>query len=162
PAPDELLHIVWQQPPGALQGIGILDAAGQAGGTLAGAYYTGRYATDLMANPIPPAVLEHPQRLDKEQAEALQDQWASSIGRARPVPAVLSGGIKFTPLTVTAKDVELIEARRYNATAIANLFKLPPYLVGGDMGSSLTYSTVESENARLWTDALQPKAILLE
>jgi HK97 family phage portal protein len=162
PAPDELLHVVWQLPPGALCGIGILDAAGQTGGTLAGAYFTERYATDLMANPIPPAVLEHPMRLDAQQARDLQAQWMDSIGRARAVPAVLSGGIKYSPLTVTAKDVELIASRKWNATAIASLFKLPPYLLGGEMGSSMTYSTVEGENQRLWTDALQPMAIRLE
>lgn len=162
PAPDELLHIKWQLPPGAWCGVGILDAAGQSGGSLAGAYFTERYATDLMANPVPPAVLQHPQRLDAKQAAELQDQWANSLGRARAVPAVLSGGITYTPLTVTAKDVELIQSRKWNATAIATLFKLPPYLVGGEMGSSMTYSTVEGENTRLWTDALQPMAIRLE
>jgi HK97 family phage portal protein len=78
------------------------------------------------------------------------------------VPAVLSGGIKYTPLTLTAGDVQLIESRKWNATAIATLFGLPPYMVGGEMGSSMTYSTVEGENTRLWTDALQPMAVRLE
>jgi HK97 family phage portal protein len=78
------------------------------------------------------------------------------------MPAVLSGGIKYTPLTLTASDVQLIESRKWNATAIATLFGLPAYMLGGDTGSSLTYSTVEGENTRLWTDALQPMATRLE
>jgi HK97 family phage portal protein len=63
---------------------------------------------------------------------------------------------------VTAADVQLIEQRKYNATQVATLFGLPPYLVGGDLGSSLTYATVEGENTRLWTDALQPMAMRLQ
>lgn len=162
PSPDELLHIRWQRPPGSFLGVGILDAAGGPLGQLAGAASTERYAADLMANPVPPAVLEHPLRLSATQATELQTQWIESIGRKRAVPAVLSGGIRYTPLTLTAADVQLIESRKWNATAIATLFGLPPYMLGGDMGSSLTYSTVEGENARLWTDALQPMAVRLE
>src|SRR5262245_44086148 len=162
PYPDQLLHVRWQRPPGSLLGVGILDAGGGPGGEFAGISSTNRYAADLMSNPVPPAVLEHPLRLNAQQAADLQDQWATSVGRARAVPAVLSGGIKFTPLTLSAADVQLIESRKWNATQVATWFGLPPYMVGGDMGNSLTYSTVEGENSRLWTDALQPMAIRLE
>jgi HK97 family phage portal protein len=111
---------------------------------------------------VPPAVLEHPLRLNSAQATELQTQWADSVARARSVPAVLSGGIKFSPLTVTPRDVQLIESRQWNATAIATLLGLPPYLLGGSTGDSLTYSTVEGENTRLWTNALQPMCVRLE
>jgi HK97 family phage portal protein len=63
---------------------------------------------------------------------------------------------------VSARDVQLIEARKWNATEIATLFRLPPYLLGGSTGDSLTYATVEGENTRLWTSALQPMAVRLE
>jgi HK97 family phage portal protein len=162
PSPDELLHVRWQTPPGSLLGIGILDAAGGPTGVLSGAFYADRYASDVMANPVPPVALEHPQRLDTEQANELQTQWLGSLARVRAVPAVLSGGVKITPIAVTPRDVQLIESRQYNATAIATLFGLPPHYVGGRSGDSLTYSTVEGENTRLWTDALQPMAIRLE
>lgn len=162
PDPGELLHLRWQTPPGSFLGVGILDTQGGPGGQLAAAGATQRYAADLMANPVPPAILEHPLRLDAPQAAALQAQWSDSIARARAVPAVLSGGIKYSPLTVSASDVQLIESQRWNASAIASLFRLPPYYLAGDTGSSLTYSTVEGENTRLWTDALQPMANRLE
>jgi len=162
PHPTELLHLRWQTPPGAYQGVGILDAAGGPGGALTASQNAERYATDLTANPTPPAVLTHPLRLNAQQATDLQNQWANSVGRARAVPAVLSGGITYAPLQVTAQDVQLIESRKYNATQVATLFGLPPYMVGGDLGSSLTYATVEGENTRLWTDALQPMAIRLQ
>lgn len=162
PGPSELLHIPWQAPPGCPFGSGILDVNAAPGSTLATAYTANVYAGDLMANPTPPAVLTHPLRLNKGQAEDLQTQWAESIGRKRAVPAVLSGGITYAPLTVSARDVQLIETRRWNATEIATLFRLPPYMLGGSTGDSLTYSTVEGEMIRLWTTALQPMAVRLE
>lgn len=162
PSPLELLHIRWQTPPGCGKGIGILDTNGGPGSTLAGAAAAERYAAEVMANPVPPAVLEHPLRLNKTQAEDLQDQWASSVARRRAVPAVLSGGIKYTPLQVTPRDVQLIESRRWNATQAAVLLQLPPMYVGGSTGDSLTYATTESEFIRLWVSALMPKAVRLE
>jgi HK97 family phage portal protein len=161
PSPMELLHIAWQAVPGTPFGVGVLDAHGP-GGPLANAYAANLYSAELMRNPTPPAVLTHPLRLNAQQASELQTQWADSIGRARAVPAVLSGGITFQPLTVNARDVQLIESRRWNATEIATLFRLPPYLLGGSTGDSLTYATVEGENTRLWTSALQPMAVRLE
>ena len=162
PGPLELLHVRWQRPPGSHVGIGVLDANAYPGGTLSGAWATAYYAADLMRNPTPPAVLTHPARLNAAQATDLQNQWATSVGRARSVPAVLSGGITFQSLPLSARDAQLIEARRWNATDIATQFGLPPYMLGGSTGDSLTYATVEGEMIRLWTTALMPMTVRLE
>jgi HK97 family phage portal protein len=162
PSQLELLHIRWQRPPGAWCGAGILDTAGGPGSTLSGVSAAERYAADVMANPVPPAVLQHPLRLNKSQAEALQTQWSSSVARRQNVPAVLSGGVTYQPLQVTPRDVQLIESRQWNATQVAVLFGLPPYYVGGSTGDSLTYATVEGEMQRLWQLALMPMGVRLE
>jgi len=162
PGPLELLHIRWQRPPGSSVGIGVLDANAYPGGTLSGAWATNYYAADLMRNPTPPAVLTHPARLNATQAADLQSQWSTSVGRARSVPAVLSGGITFQSLPLSARDAQLIESRRWNATDIATQFGLPPYMLGGSTGDSLTYATVEGEMIRLWTTALMPMTVRLE
>jgi HK97 family phage portal protein len=162
PAPDELLHIRWQRPPGSPCGLGILDTQGGPAGTLTGIVATERYNADLMAHPSPPAILTHPLRLKKSQAEAIQNQWSESVARARAVPAVLSGGITYQPLQLTPRDVELIASRKWNATEVATLFGLPPYLLGGSTGDSLTYATVEGEMQRLWQMALMPAVTRLE
>lgn len=161
PRTDKLLHIKWQVPPGSFLGVGILDVNAGPGSTLAGAVATEKYSAELMANPVPPAVLTHPLRLNAAQAADLQTQWQSSVGRARAVPAVLSGGITYAPLNVTPRDVELIESRRYNATGIATMFRVPPYMLGGTTGDPLTYSTVEGEMSRLWVMTLQPMCMRL-
>lgn len=162
PSPTELLHIRWQRPPGAYCGVGILDVNAGPGSTLAGAFASEVFANEVMANPVPPAVLQHPLRLDKRQAATLQAQWTESTARRGAAPAVLSGGVTYQPLQVTPRDVQLIESRRWNATQIAVMFKLPPHIVGGSTGDSLTYSTVEGEMTRLWQTALMPMTKKLE
>lgn len=162
PSPMELLHVRYYRPPGAWNGVGVLDVAGGPFGTLTGVSYAEAYAADVLANPVPPAVLQSALRLNKTQAEDLQAQWSNSVARKRAIPAVLSGGITYQALQVTPRDVELIESRRWNATQVAVLFGLPPYLVGGSTGDSLTYSTTELEMLRLWTTALMPATVRLE
>jgi HK97 family phage portal protein len=162
PSVTELLHIRWQRPPGSPVGLGILDVNAGPGSSLAAAYAAQTYAADSLANPIPPAVLTHPLRLNKLQAEDLQTQWATSLGRGRAVPAVLSGGVTYQALTVTPRDVQLIESQRWNATSVAVAFGLPAYMLGGSTGDSMTYSTVEGENTRLWVNTLQPMAVRLQ
>lgn len=162
PSPLELLHIRWQRPPGELCGVGILDANAYPGGSLSGAWAANYFASEMMSNPSPPAVLTHPLRLNAQQALDLQQQWSTSVGRSRSVPAVLSGGITFAPLALSARDAQLMETRRWNATEIATMFGLPPYMLGGSTGDSLTYATVEGEMIRLWTTALMPMTVRLE
>jgi HK97 family phage portal protein len=162
PTPDVLLHIRMHRPPGCWCGIGVLDTAGGPYGQLAGVAATEGFATDVMQNPTPPAVLSSPLRLSKQQASDLQGAWTDSTARGRAIPAVLSGGITYTPLQVTPADVQLIESRRWNATMMAVLLGLPPFMLGGSIGDSLTYSTVEGEMDRLWDTALSPVARRIE
>lgn len=59
---------------------------------------------------------------------------------------VLTGGLKFTPLTISPEDAELLAARRFSTEEIARLFQVPPPLVGIWDHSSFT----NSETAGRW------------
>jgi HK97 family phage portal protein len=159
PDGTELLHLRLHRPPGCFMGVGVLDAAGMGIGT---AFATEQFAGDVVANPVPPAILNSALRLNGKQAGDLQAQWIESLANASGAPAVLSGGVTYQPLQVTPRDVELIAARQWNVTQIAVLLGLPPMYLGGDLGRSLTYTTTESEFARLWTMALMPVSVVIE
>lgn len=58
----------------------------------------------------------------------------------------LTGGLKFTPLTISPEDAELLAARRFSTEEIARLFQVPPPLVGIWDHSSFT----NSETAGRW------------
>jgi phage portal protein BeeE len=104
-------------------------------------------------------VLEHPNELSPEQSALLKAQWVaarlSSIGE----PAVLSGGVKWTPTQVNPKDMALVELSQFNESRIAVLLGVPPFLVGlPSGGDSLTYSTTVQLFDYHWRSGLRPKA----
>jgi HK97 family phage portal protein len=53
-------------------------------------------------------------------------------------------------------DLQFVESSQMSKTQIANIFKLPPSYIGGSVGDSLTYATVESNRIWLATQTLSP------
>jgi len=153
----DILHIRYQSSVSDAHGHGPLEA-GQARVTAAAVL--SRYATNLAAGGgIPASVLEHPNELSPEQSAILKAQWVqarlSSIGE----PAVLSGGVKWTPTQVNPKDMALVELSQFNEARIAVLLGVPPFLVGlPSGGDSLTYSTTVQLFDYHWRSGLRPKA----
>src|SRR4029077_6731099 len=100
---------------------------------------------------IPSSVLEHPDVLSQEQANLLKAQWVqarmSSIGE----PAVLSGGVKWSPVQLVAEKMALLELSQWNESRIALMLGCPPFLVGlPSGGDSMTYSNVPSLFSYHW------------
>lgn len=153
----DLLHIRYQSSVSDAHGHGPLEA-GQA--RLTAAEVLSRYATNLAAGGgIPSSVLEHPEELTAEQSALLQAQWVqarlSSIGE----PAVLSGGVTWTPTQINPKDMALLELSQFTESRIAVLLGVPPFLVGlPSGGDSMTYSTTVQLFDYHWRDGLRPMA----
>jgi phage portal protein BeeE len=115
------------------------------------AYSAGYYTTGQ----VPPYAVIHPNRLTRERAEALSDQWL--LARAERRPPVLSGGIELATYSqASAADALLMEAQEYLDALIARLLLIPPSLLNVTSQSSLTYSTVPAEFQRWLTIGLQP------
>jgi HK97 family phage portal protein len=76
--------------------------------------------------------------------------------------AVLSGEIKFTPVSVTPADAQFVAQRKLSTVEIARLFRIPPHMVGGEAGNSLTYSTTELEAAHFLRFSLAPWLVVVE
>lgn len=160
--PLTLLHVrAGVVGPGSHHGVGVLDALGLT--TISTAATVERFTADTFnRGPIPPTALVVPQTLGKEQAAELKEAFVESLQRGRGAPAVLSGGVKLDTIAVFAEQLQLLEQRRWNATAIAVSFGLPAHLLGGTVGDSLAYSTPELDREQLWNMALWPMATTLE
>lgn len=156
PAGD-ICHIRYRTQTSNARGEGPLDAGANR---LIAADVLSRYATNLAASGgIPPSVLEHPDELSSEQAAALQAQWIAARMSSVGLPAVLSGGVKWSPTGVSPTDMALVELQATNAAGIAVLLGVPPFLVGlPSGGDSLTYSNVSSLFDYHWRAGLRPKA----
>ena len=105
-------------------------------------------------------VVQHPSSI-KDGGVKLRESWRAIYGsgsKDRHGVAVLEEGATFSPITAPLEDMQFVEATRMSKTEIAVLFKLPPALLGGSTGDSLTYQTIEGNKIQLATQAIAPVA----
>jgi HK97 family phage portal protein len=155
--PDEILHVRYQSTVDDAHGHGPLEAGR---GRVVAAELLSRYATGLaQSGGIPSSVLEHPEELSAEQAADLRSQWVAARQSALGEPAVLSGGVKWTPTQLNPKDMALLELQQFNESRVAVMLGVPPFLVGLPSGGDpMTYSNVNAIFDYHWRAGLRPKA----
>jgi HK97 family phage portal protein len=154
---EDLLHIRYREQVGYAHGEGPLEAGGQR--VLASQMLI-QYATSLAAGGgIPTGVLQHPAELSPDQALQLKADWvaarASSIGE----PAVLSGGIQWTPTQINPNDMALTALLDRQEGRICQLLGVPSELVGVPTSTDpMTYKNVAMWHDLHWKQGLKPKA----
>lgn len=150
---SELLHLRYQVWPGEVHGVGPLQAAIR---NVISADALERWGTSLAVNNgIPTAILSSQVKLTKSQANELKYSWAEAAKARGSLPAILSGGLTYTPLNLKPSDIGLLDLRRFDEQRIAAVFGIPLWLVGLPMQDGLTYSTVEGTFDFLWRATLR-------
>lgn len=151
---SEILHIRYQVWPGEVHGVGPLEAAAR---NLCSADALQAYGTNLaVSNGIPMAVLQSATKLTKPQANDLKRSWAEATLSRGVLPAILSGGLTYTPLNLKPSDIGLLDLRLFDEQRIASCFGVPLWLVGLPWDSqSLTYSTVAGQFDYFWRATLR-------
>ena len=97
------------------------------------------------------------QRLDKKQKDTIYQTWTDRTHPINGSPnsvVVLEGNMKYQPISVSAKDAQLIESRQFQVIEIARFFGVSPTKLG-DLSKS-SYSTVEATQLQFLTDTLLP------
>lgn len=101
----------------------------------------------------------------QEQIENLKTAWEArhrgGAGGAHRI-AVLSGEVEFSPVSMPLEDAQFIEQRKLSATEIARIFRVPPWIVGAESGSSMTYQNTEQAGLAFVTYSLRPWLVLIE
>jgi HK97 family phage portal protein len=152
----DILHIKYQAWPGTVRGVGPMEACWR---NLLSAEAMQRWGTMLaVQNGIPIAVLQSEAKLTADQANAIKLSWAEASATRGALPAVLSGGLTFTPLNLSPADVGLLDLRMFDEQRIASCFGVPLWLVGLPVNDGLTYSTVEDTFDYFWRATLRPIA----
>jgi HK97 family phage portal protein len=153
----DMLHVRYQSTTADAHGHGPLEAARAS---MVAAEVLGRYSTNLAAaGGVPPSVLMHPDELTAAQADTLKAQWVQARLSGLGEPAVLSGGVTWTPTNVNPRDMALLELSQFNESRIAILLGVPPFLVGLPAGGdSMTYANVASIYDYHWRGGLKPIA----
>lgn len=153
----DVCHLRYQSSVDDAHGHGPLEAGR---GVLTSAGVLGDYANTVAgAGLVPSSILEAPEEMSPDQAGALRDEWVAQRAANPGYPAVLSGGLKWTPTTLNPKDMALLELAQYTDAKIAILLGVPPPLVGlPTAGESLTYNTVLMALDQHWRTGLRPMA----
>jgi HK97 family phage portal protein len=154
---DNVLHIRYQSRTDDARGHGPLEAAGLR---VTAARALALYATNTVkSGGIPNYVIKHPRQLSAKQTNQLLEQWWTSRMSNIGLPAVLTGGVELEQMQISPRDMALVELEQYNASRIADLLRVPPFLVGlPSGGDSMTYSNVSSLFDYHWRAGLRPKA----
>jgi HK97 family phage portal protein len=90
----------------------------------------------------PSGLLSTDQHMSDDLKARYKQEWdAAYRGAEFGKTAILSGGMKWQPLTITAQDAQLIEQLRYSVEDVARVFRVPTFMLGDTKG--VTYRNNE-------------------
>lgn len=149
---EDVIQSRWWPRPGSLLGLSPLESQRN---TIGLALAMERFMSLWYAEGgTPSSVLETDSQFTEEQARVLQATWDESH-RQRRRPAVLSGGLKWKPITVSAADMGLLESREHQVRSIARVFRIPAHMILAQ-GDSQTYQNIESAGIAFVRHTLMP------
>jgi hypothetical protein len=106
----------------------------------------------------PKFYLRSERKLTKEQAEALQMQWAERTSARSGLPPVLPPEITPTEMSFDPSDLALLDTQEFNARAIASAFGVPAMLLNMPVTGGLTYQNPASLGEMWWRFELRTLA----
>ena len=155
-------HLRFHPRPGELLGLSPIESSRL---TWEGAAASEVWGSSLFgASGVPSGVLEVPTPLTPEESLELRNQWHTARNGVRNT-AVLSGGMKYTPVELSPADIEWLETRASTAQEVARIFHIPSDFLevaiqGGS--SSITYRNLAEIGADLVRWCLRPYLRIIE
>lgn len=156
---DDILHIPAFSVAGQTRGISPISAAAAA---VRSGMRAQEFTDDWFKNKtIPSSTFKNTATtLDETQAEVISERMISKLKSGKPL--VMGKDWEYNLLTISADDAGFIASSRATASQIASIFGVPPEMIGGDTGNSLTYSTVEMNTINFITYTLRPWLVKIE
>lgn len=156
---SDVLHIPWFTLPGRKMGLSPIAAFAS---TINGGLDASKYASDwFRAGGFPTGTFQNTdQTLTEQQATTIKARVRRTIAARDPM--VYGKDWTYTPVTVPPSEAQFIEAQKLNATHIAAIYGIPPEMVGGETGKSMTYANVEQQQIQFVMMTLRPWLVKLE
>lgn len=156
---DDVVHIAWFVPPGAVVGLSPVSAfAASLGVGLAATSYGSQW---FEGGGQPPGTFRNSQRtLNAAETEAVTDRLVAKMRSGKPL--VYGADWEYSGLSVTPEESQFVETLKLNATQIATIYGVPPEMVGGESGGSLTYNNPELNGLQFVKFTLRPWLVRLE
>jgi HK97 family phage portal protein len=154
---DEITHVRHHTSPGALWGLGVIEAFRVAiGASVSAAAYGATNFASAAENSVVIQV-DRPE-LTQEQAEAIQTAWIDRHGSGVRRPAVIPRSMTITPLAFSPADAQFIESRQLGIAEIAFMFNMDPTDLDATVGArgSLNYANREQHEIERLTHTIGP------
>lgn len=125
--------------------------------TIGGAMAVSDHGNRFFSNAATPGgVLTMPGHFETpEKRREFAEQWRrATTGANAHKTAVLEDGVKFEPISISNKDSQYIELKKYTAADIARIFRVPPHMIG-DLEKA-TFSNIEHQSLEFVIHTLRP------
>lgn len=153
---DGWLHLRYLSVPGEAAGIGPLQGAAS---NVVGAAALDQYSANLaLQGGIPWGVLSSEQRLSLRQAQLARSEYITARHDRSGAPAVLPYGMKLDTLTLSPKDMALLDLRVFDEQRISGAFGVHPSMVNLPAPEGLTYSNRVDLRTEHYLLTLRPRA----
>src|SRR4030095_6618511 len=102
----------------------------------------------------PGGILTTPNEISEETAATFKERWlAGFTGANAGKVAILSHGMKYEPVAVTAVDAQLIEQLKWTADTVCSCFHIQPYMISA--GPPPPYANIEPLTIQYYSQCLQ-------
>ncbi|MGH8430474.1 MAG: phage portal protein [Solimonas sp.] len=155
----DVKHIPAYSIPGSVVGVSpigacsLLTDTGAATQKMMRDWFKGRAVPGVTAQNIEKVI-------PAQEAAAIQERLSAKLRNGQPF--VHGKDWVINVMSMPADDAGFIASAKLNATQIATIYGIPPEMIGGETGSSLTYSTVELNTINFATFTLRPWLAKLE
>jgi len=96
----------------------------------------------------PNFALEHPTTLSDDAYARMKTDWANRQGGSNQhSPAILEGGLKIAPMSVSNRDSQYLETRQFQKSDICGVFRVPPHLIA-DLSKS-SFNNIQEQSQEL-------------
>lgn len=157
--PNDIVHIPWFTLPGKVLGLSPIGAfAAMASTSLAAQEYMEAWHA---TGGVPPGTFKNTQKkVDQADAAIIKARLVDAIRTRQPI--VHGADWDYEAITVPAYEAQFIATLKLGATQIAAIYGVPPELVGGETGGSMSYSSPEQREIELIQLTLKPWTATLE
>jgi HK97 family phage portal protein len=162
---SDVWHVRAYAQPGAVLGMSPVSFASESIGLgLAAQQYGAEY---FSAGGVPVGTLDvadNPaQPWDDAANDSLTEVWRNwrRDGRRRGKVPILNG-VKFTPVSINPDESQFLETQRFNVSQIARVFGVPPEMIAGEAGNSLTYANTAERSVDYLKYAISPWLVRLD
>jgi HK97 family phage portal protein len=151
--PDDIVHIPWFTLPGKILGLSPIGAfASMANTNLAAQEYMEAWHA---TGGVPPGTFKNNSKtVDQKDAAVIKARLVDAIRSRQPI--VHGADWDYTAITVPAYEAQFIATLKLGATQLGAIYGVPPELIGGETGGSMSYSSPEQREIELIQLTLLP------